>query len=373
MYDYVIVGSGLFGATFAYEANKLGYKCLVIDRRKHIAGNIYCEKKEEINVHKYGPHIFHTDNEAVWNYVNRFAKFNNFRYSPIASSKGELFNLPFNMNTFYRLWGVITPREAKEKINAEIKEHGFNNPSNLEEQALSLVGKTLYDRLIKGYTEKQWGRSAKKIPSFVIKRIPLRYNFDNNYFNHKYQGIPEGGYNIIIENMLRGITVNLGIDYLRNKIFFDNIGKKIVYSGMIDELNDFTFGRLEYRSLEFEEEILDVENYQGVAGMNFTDSEIPFTRIVEHKHFEFGTQRKTIITREYSREWKPGDEPYYPINDKKNNRLHDKYLKLTKSNNNNMIIGGRLADYKYYDMEHVIQRAWELLEVEFDQKFPTII
>lgn len=363
MYDYLIIGAGLFGSVFAYEASKKGYKCLVIDRRSHIAGNLYCESKYGINVHKYGPHIFHTNNPNIWNYINQFADFNNFRYSPIANYKGELYNLPFNMNTFYGLWGVKTPIEAKQIIDDEIQKYGFKEPENLEEQALSMVGKTIYEKLIKGYTEKQWGRLAKDIPSFIIKRIPIRYNFDNNYFNHRYQGIPIGGYNVIIENLLSGIDVELNTDFIKNREVLERKAKKIVYSGMLDELHEFKYGRLEYRSLEFEEKHLNIKNFQGVAGMNFTDSDTPYTRIIEHKHFEFGNQDKTIITYEKSREWKPGDEPYYPINDKNNNNLYDKYLRDTKKMKN-YIIGGRLADYKYYDMEHVIERALSIAQKE---------
>lgn len=363
MYDFLIVGAGLFGSVFAYESNKLGYKCLVIDRRNHIAGNIYTEEIEGINVHKYGPHIFHTDDLEIWNYVRQFAEFNNFRYNPIANYKGELYNLPFNMNTFHQLWGVNTPEQAKKIIEEEIKLYGFDNPQNLEEQALSLVGKTLYEKLIKGYTEKQWGRKATDIPSFVIKRIPVRFNFDNNYFNHRYQGIPIGGYNQIISKMLKGIDLELGKDYLNNKKHYDSISKKIVYTGMLDEYYDFKFGRLKYRSLEFDTKVLNTDNYQGVAGMNYTSKNVPFTRIVEHKHFEFGKQEKTVITHEYSREWKQGDEPYYPINDELNNELYAKYKNMANKEKK-LIIGGRLAEYKYYDMHNVIKRALDVFKQE---------
>lgn len=362
-YDFIIVGAGLFGSVFAYEAKNKGYKCLVLERRNHIAGNIYCEEKEGINVHKYGPHIFHTDDEAIWNYVNRFVEFNNFRYSPIANYKGRLYNLPFNMNTFNQIWGITEPKEAQRVIAQEIKEYGFKNPQNLEEQAMSLVGKTVYEKLIKGYTEKQWGRKATKIPSFIIKRLPIRYTFDNNYFNHRYQGIPIGGYNKIINKMLEGVEVRLETDYLKDKEYYDSIGDKIVYSGMIDEYFNYKYGRLNYRSLEFKSTVLNQKNYQGVAGMNFTDKETPYTRIIEHKHFEFGTQEKTIITKEYAREWEKGDEPYYPINDGKNNKLYNNYLELAKKEKK-LILGGRLAEYKYYDMHDVIRRSLEIFEKE---------
>ena len=363
-YDYLIVGSGLFGATFAYEANKLGKKCLVIDKRNHIAGNIYCEDVEGIKVHKYGPHIFHTDNKVIWDYVNRFCEFNDFRYSPLANYNGELFNLPFNMNTFYQIWGVTTPEDAMKKIDEEVQNFKIDNPSNLEEQAISLVGKTIYEKLIKGYTEKQWGRPATQIPAFIIRRLPVRFTYDNNYFNHRYQGIPIGGYNKIIEGLLEGVEIKLETDYLINKSDFDIMADKIVYTGMIDEFFNYKYGRLEYRSLEFKNELLDISNYQGVAGVNYTSKDIPFTRIIEHKHFEFGNQEKTIITKEYAREWKPGDEPYYPINDKKNNELFEKY-KILANENSKYIFGGRLADYKYYDMHNVIERALEVVKNEF--------
>lgn len=363
MYDYLIVGAGLFGSVFAYEANRLGYKCLVIDRRNHIGGNIYNEKIEGINVHKYGAHIFHTDNKKIWDYVNRFVEFNNYINSPIANFKGEVYNLPFNMNTFNRLWGVITPEEAKKKIQDDINSNRIENPSNLEEQAISLVGKEIYYKLIKGYTEKQWGRSATDIPAFIIKRLPVRFTYNNNYFDHKYQGIPIGGYNVIIEKMLDGIDLNLGVDFLKQREKYKNISKKIVYTGMIDEFYNYNFGRLEYRSLEFKNEIIDSYNYQGNAVVNYTDINVPFTRIIEHKHFEFGKQKKTVITREYSREWKSGDEPYYPINDEKNNRLFQKYKKLS-IRDKKIIFGGRLADYKYYDMHNVIDEALKRVELE---------
>lgn len=363
-YDYLIVGSGLFGATFAYEANKLGKKCLVIDKRNHIAGNIYCEDVEGIKVHKYGPHIFHTDNKVIWDYVNRFSEFNDFRYSPLANYNGELFNLPFNMNTFYQIWGVTTPEEAKKKIDEEVQNFKIDNPSNLEEQAISLVGKTIYEKLIKGYTEKQWGRPATQIPAFIIRRLPVRFTYDNNYFNHRYQGIPIGGYNKIIEGLLEGVEIKLETDYLINKSDFDIMADKIVYTGMIDEFFDYKYGRLEYRSLEFKREVLDINNYQGVAGVNYTSKDVPFTRIIEHKHFEFGNQEKTVITKEYAREWKPGDEPYYPINDKKNDEIFKKYRALADKNTK-YIFGGRLADYKYYDMHNVIERALEVVKNEF--------
>jgi len=360
-YDFLIIGAGLFGTTFAYEAKLQGKKSLVIDKRLHLAGNVYTEKIEEINVHKYGPHIFHTDNEVIWNYVNRFVKFNAFRNNPIANYHDELYNLPFNMNTFYKMFGTTTPSEAKKIIDNEIKEYKFTDPQNLEEQAISLVGKTIYEKLIKGYTEKQWGRPATQIPSFIIKRLPVRFTFDNNYFNHKFQGVPIGGYTQIVEKMLDGIDVLLNIDYFKNRAQLDNIAEKIVYTGMIDEYFDYKFGRLEYRSLEFKNKVLSTPNYQGVAVMNYTSKEVPYTRIIEHKHFEFGKQEKTVITEEYSREWKQGDEPYYPINDDKNNEKFRKYKEMAKKESN-VIFGGRLADYKYYDMHNVIERALEVIK-----------
>lgn len=362
MYDYLIVGAGLFGSTFAHQMTKQGKSCLVIDKRDHIGGNIYTKNVEGINVHKYGPHIFHTDNKQVWDYVNSFVEFNHFVYSPIANYKGELYNLPFNMNTFHQLWGVNTPAEAKAKIKEQCGEFAhITDPQNLEEQALVLGGRDIYEKLIKGYTEKQWGRPATEIPAFIIRRLPFRFTFDNNYFNHPYQGIPIGGYTKLIENMLSGIEVRTGVDYFEQKEELNKLAKQIVYTGKIDEFYDYQYGNLEYRSLEFENETLDVDNYQAVAGMNFTDSDVPYTRIVEHKHFEFGTQAKTIITREYSREWKAGDEPYYPINDERNENMYKKYKALADAENS-VIFGGRLAEYKYYDMHQVIEEALNIID-----------
>jgi len=365
-YDYLIVGSGLFGSIFAHEAKKYGKSCLILEKRNHVGGNIYCENVEGINVHKYGPHIFHTDSERVWKYVNNFVNFNHFMYCPVANYKGELYNLPFNMNTFSQMWGVVTPEQAKARIEAQIKESGITEPKNLEEQAISLVGKDIYTKLIKGYTEKQWGRNCKDLPAFIIKRLPVRYIFDNNYFNHPHQGIPVGGYNVLINNLIDGIEVKLDTDYLADKQKWDSCADKVVYTGALDAFFDYSFGTLEYRSLKFEEELLDIPNYQGCAGMNYTDRETPYTRIVEHKHFEFGTQPKTVITKEYSVEWKPGDEPYYPVNDAKNQELLTKYLDMQK-NCPNVIFGGRLAEYKYYDMDKVILKALETCDKEFGE------
>lgn len=365
-YDYLIVGAGLFGATFAYEANKRGKKCLVIDRRNHIGGNVYCENIEGINVHKYGAHIFHTSYKEIWEYVNQFTEFNRYTNSPIANYNGEIYNLPFNMNTFNKLWGVVTPEEAKKKIEEQRKGSGIEEPKNLEEQAISLVGTDIYEKLIKGYTEKQWGRKATDLPAFIIKRLPVRFTYDNNYFNDKYQGIPEGGYNVIVEKMLEGIDVQLNIDYFSDKENLDKIAYKIVFTGMIDEYFNHKYGRLEYRSLVFENEILDIENYQGNAVVNYTDAETPYTRIIEHKHFEFGTQPKSVITKEYPAEWKPGDEPYYPVNNDKNSKLYQKYKELADQIDN-VIFGGRLAEYKYYDMHHIIYHALETVKREFDK------
>ena len=341
-YDYLVVGAGLYGAVFAYEAKKRGKEVLVIDRRDHKGGNIYCEDVNGINVHKYGAHIFHTSNKKVWEYVNRFAEFNRYTNSPVANYKGELYNLPFNMNTFNKMWGVITPQEAAAKIEEQRKEAGITEPKNLEEQAISLVGKDIYEKLIKGYTQKQWGRKCTELPSFIIKRLPVRLTFDNNYFNDLYQGIPMGGYNVIIDKMLDGIEVELGTDYLANKDKYENIADKIIFTGPIDEFYDYCFGPLEYRSVRFETEELPVENYQGNAVINYTDEETPYTRIIEHKHFEFGTQPTTVISKEYSAEWKVGDEPYYPVNNDKNAALYQKYLDKSKEENK-VIFGGRLG------------------------------
>ena len=355
-YDYLVVGAGLYGAVFAYEAKKRGKEVLVIDRRDHKGGNIYCEEVNGINVHKYGAHIFHTSNKKVWEYVNQFAEFNRYTNSPVANYKGELYNLPFNMNTFNKMWGVITPQEAAAKIEEQRKEAGITEPKNLEEQAISLVGKDIYEKLIKGYTQKQWGRKCTELPSFIIKRLPVRLTFDNNYFNDLYQGIPMGGYNVIIDKMLDGVEVELGTDYLANKDKYENIADKIIFTGPIDEFYDYCFGPLEYRSVRFETEELPVENYQGNAVINYTDAETPYTRIIEHKHFEFGTQPTTVISKEYPSEWKLGDEPYYPVNDKKNEELANGYRELA-AKEENVIFGGRLGEYRYYDMDKVIEAA----------------
>ncbi|WZL82100.1 UDP-galactopyranose mutase [Vallitaleaceae bacterium 9-2] len=363
--DYLIVGAGLFGATFAYEANKRGKKCMIIERRHHIGGNVYCEKIEDINVHTYGAHIFHTNNRQIWEYVNQFTEFNRFVNAPIANYHGEIYNLPFNMNTFNKLWGVITPEQAKQKI-AEQKSAHVNEPKNLEEQAISLVGRDIYEKLIKGYTEKQWGRDATKLPAFIIKRLPVRFTYDNNYFNDRYQGIPLKGYNGIVEKMLENIEVKLNADYFDDKERYDNLCEKVVFTGMIDEFYGYKYGPLEYRSLRFDNEVLDTDNYQGNAVVNYTDAKTPYTRIIEHKHFEFGTQPKTVITKEYPREWQKGDEPYYPINDQKNSEVFQKY-KDAAMGEDKVIFGGRLADYKYYDMHQIIYHALETVKQEFNE------
>ena len=361
-YDYLIVGAGLFGAVFAYEMNKKGKKCLVIDRRNHIGGNIYCEKIDDINVHKYGAHIFHTSDKEIWEYVNQFAEFNNYVNSPIANYKGEIYNLPFNMNTFSKLWGVVTPKEAAEKIEEQKAEFNITEPKNLEEQAISLIGKDIYMKLIKEYTEKQWGRDCKELPAFIIKRLPVRFTYDNNYFNDRYQGIPVGGYNIIIEKMLENIDVELGVDYLQNKEKYNELADKILYTGMIDEYYDYKFGNLEWRSLKFETEVLpDEDNYQGNAVVNYTSHDQEYTRIIEHKHFEFNKCKGTVITKEYPQDWKLGDEAYYPVNDDKNNSLFAKYKELADSESN-VIFGGRLGNYKYYDMDKVIRASLDLIK-----------
>ena len=338
-YDYLIVGAGLFGAIFAYEANKRGKKCLVIDKRNHIGGNIYCENIENINVHKYGAHIFHTSNKEVWEYVNSFVEFNRYTNCPVANYKGELYNLPFNMNTFYQLWNVKTPKEAMDKIQEQVAEANIMEPQNLEEQAIKLVGKDIYEKLIKGYTEKQWGKKATELPSFIIKRLPVRLTFDNNYFNDTYQGIPIGGYNKIIDKMLEGIEVRLDTDFFANREEFGSMTEKIVFTGMIDEFYNYKFGDLEYRSLRFEHEILDEKNHQGNAVINYTEYEIPYTRIIEHKHFEYGDQSKTVITREYPAKWNRGDEPYYPINNERNNSMYAKYKELADNEENVIFVG----------------------------------
>lgn len=362
-FDYLIVGAGLFGAVFAHEATKAGKKCLVIDKRNHIAGNIYCEKIEDINVHKYGAHIFHTSNKKIWNYVNEFAEFNNYINSPVARYKDELYNLPFNMNTFSKLWNIATPAEAKAIIEKQKADLNISEPKNLEEQALSLVGTDVYEKLIKGYTEKQWGRDCKDLPAFIIKRLPLRFIYDNNYFNDRYQGIPIGGYTEIVEKMLEGSQVELGVDYFEFKKLHRDIAEKTIYTGMIDEYFDFKLGHLEYRTVRFETEVLDTDNYQGNAVVNYTEREVPYTRIIEHKHFEFGNQPKTVISKEYSSEWKPGIEPYYPINDETNGKLFEQYKELADKEEN-VIFGGRLGNYKYYDMDKVIEAALDCAEKE---------
>lgn len=362
-YDYLIVGSGLFGSIFAYEANKRGKKVLVIDKRSNIAGNIYTENKDGINVHKYGAHIFHTSNKEVWDYINQFAEFNRYTNSPVARYKNELYNMPFNMNTFNKLWGVVTPEEAQAKIEQEKKEAGITEPKNLEEQAISLVGKTIYEKLVKGYTEKQWGRKCTELPSFIIKRLPVRFIYDNNYFNDKYQGIPIGGYTKLVEKMLEGIEVKLNTNFFDDVEYYKSIAEKIVYTGPIDEYFNYKLGELDWRSLRFEEKILDCENYQGNAVVNYTGHEVEYTRVIEHKHFEYGTQEKTVITYEYPVDYKKGMEKYYTVNDEKNNKLAEEYRKLT-TQEENVIFGGRLAEYKYYDMDDVIKSATKKIEEE---------
>lgn len=362
IYDYLIVGSGLFGSIFAYEATKRGKKCLVIDKREHIGGNIYCENKEGINIHKYGAHIFHTNNKEVWNYVNQFVEFNNYINSPVANYNGEIYNLPFNMNTFSKMWNIATPQEAKNIIDKQ-KQVIEKEPKNLEEQAISLAGTDIYTKLIKGYTEKQWGRDCKDLPAFIIKRLPVRYTYDNNYFNARYQGIPIGGYNQIIEKLLANCDVELNVDFVEQREKYQNIADKIVFTGAIDSYFDYKFGQLEYRGLRFETERLEQDNYQGVAVMNFTAREIPYTRIIEHKHFEFGTQSITYVTKEYPADWHLGEEAYYPVNDDKNQKLYQKYLDLAKQENN-VIFGGRLGEYKYYDMDKVIESVLNLVKKE---------
>ncbi len=356
-YDYLVVGAGLFGSIFAYEMNKKGKSVLVIDKRNHIAGNIYTKSVEGINVHEYGAHIFHTSNKKVWDYINKFASFNNYINSPIANYKGEIYNLPFNMNTFNKMWGVITPKEALEKIEAE-KDKASREINNLEDQAISLVGTDIYEKLIKGYTEKQWGRKCTELPAFIIKRLPVRFTYDNNYFNDTYQGIPVGGYTSICEKMLEGIDVKLNTDYFDDRTYFDNIANKVLFTGSIDKYFDYSLGTLEYRSVRFDTKVLNEENYQGNAVVNYTEEEIPYTRVIEHKHFEFNQGEKTVISYEYSDEWNTEKEPYYPINDEKNIALYDKYKELA-NNKSDVIFGGRLGHYKYYDMDKVIESALE--------------
>ena len=368
-YDYLVVGAGLYGAVFAHEAKKAGKSVLVIDKRDNIAGNVYTEKIEGIHVHKYGAHIFHTNNKKVWEYVNQFAEFNRFTNSPVANYHGELYSLPFNMYTFNKMWGVVTPEEAVAKIEEQKKEAGITNPENLEEQAISLVGKDIFEKLIKGYTEKQWGRSCRELPAFIIKRLPVRLTYDNNYFNALYQGIPIGGYTKMVDNMLKGIEVRLGEDYLQQKDEYDSIADRVIYTGAIDAYFNFAIGHLEYRSVRFDTEVLDKPNYQGNAAVNYTDVETPWTRIIEHKWFEFGKDEqgndlpKTVISREYSSEWKPGDEPYYPVNDEKNSSLYSEYKKKADKEGK-VVFGGRLGEYRYYDMDAVIASALDMCEKE---------
>ena len=362
-YDYLIVGAGLFGAVFAERAMALGKSVLVIDKRDHIGGNIYTESVEGINVHKYGAHIFHTNDKRVWEYITRFAEFNRYTNSPVANYKGELYSLPFNMYTFNKMWGVVTPDEAKAKIAEQRAEAGIAEPKNLEEQAISLVGTDIYERLVKCYTEKQWGRPCDKLPAFIIRRLPVRFTYDNNYFNALYQGIPMGGYTAMVEKMLEGAEVRLGVDYLENREELNALCDKVIYTGPIDSYFDFCFGPLEYRSVRFETEILDTDNYQGNAVVNYTDGETPYTRIIEHKHFEFGTQPKTVISKEYSQQWYPEIEPYYPVNDETNGALYEKYKELA-AKEDKVIFGGRLGQYRYYDMDAVIASALDVAEGE---------
>ncbi len=366
-YDYLVVGAGLFGAVFAHEAKKKGFKVLLIDKRNHLGGNLYCEKVEGINVHKYGAHIFHTSNKEVWNYVNQFVEFNRYTNSPVANYKGILYNLPFNMNTFYQLWGVITPEEAKEKIEEQRSEFANIEPNNLEEQALYLGGRDIYEKLIKGYTEKQWGRSANQIPAFIIKRLPFRFNFDNNYFDDLYQGIPIGGYNKLISKLLDGIEYKTDVNYFADKDNLNQIADKVLFTGKIDEFFNFEYGKLEYRSLHFENEIINNDNYQGNAVVNYTDKETPYTRIIEHKHFEFGKQLKTVITREYPHEFSKDNEPYYPLNNDNNNSLYEKYKELANKISDKYLFGGRLAEYKYYDMDDTVEAALKLCQYELNK------
>lgn len=363
-YDYILVGSGLYSGVFAWFAKQKGKKCLVLEKRDHIGGNVYCENTEGIHVHKYGAHIFHTSNKEVWQFVNSLAEFNRYTNSPVANYKGEMYNMPFNMNTFSKMWNISTPAEAK-KIIEEQKKEITGEPKNLEEQAISLVGREIYEKLVKGYTEKQWGRDCTALPAFIIKRLPVRYTYDNNYFNDLYQGISIGGYNVIIDRLFEGCDIETGVDYLEKKEYYDGLGEKIVYTGTIDAYYKYQFGKLEYRSLRFESEVLDEENHQGVAVVNYTDRETPYTRIIEHKHFEFGTQPKTVITREYPVTWQEGMEPYYPVNDEKNQALYQKYAKLAEKEEH-VIFGGRLGEYKYYDMDKVIASAMACAKEELN-------
>ena len=362
-YDYLIVGAGLTGAVFAHEAKKIGKKCLVIDRRDHIAGNVYTEEVEGINVHRYGAHIFHTSMKDVWGYVNQFAEFNNYVNSPIANYKGEIYNMPFNMNTFSKMWGVVTPAEAKAKIQEQIDAEGIGEPQNLEEQALSLVGRDIFEKLVKGYTAKQWGRDCKDLPASIIKRLPCRFTYDNNYFNDRFQGIPMGGYTKMVANMLEGVEVRTGVEYKDLIAEQPDIADRVIYCGPIDSFYDYSLGQLEYRSLHFETELLDEADHQGVAVMNYNEREVPYTRVIEHKHFEFGTQPKTVVTREYPADWKPGDEPYYPINDERNTALYEQYRELA-DREGKVVFAGRLGGYKYYDMDKAIAAAFEVVKSE---------
>lgn len=365
-YDYLIVGAGLFGAVFAHEAKAAGKTCLVVDKRDHIAGNIYTEEVEGINVHRYGAHIFHTNNKEVWDYVNRFAVFNRYTNSPVANYHGEIYNMPFNMNTFNKMWGVVTPAEAHAKIEEQRAAHFTPEPKNLEEQAINLVGTDIYEKLVKGYTEKQWGRPCTELPAFIIRRLPVRFTYDNNYFNALYQGIPNGGYTKMVEKMLDGIQVRLGVNYLKDKAELDKLAGRVIYTGPIDAYFDYSLGALQYRSVRFETEVLDTPNYQGNAVVNYTDAETPYTRVIEHKHFEFGDQPKTVISREYSAEWKPGDEPYYPVNDEANNTLYARYKAMADAEPH-VVFGGRLGEYKYYDMDKVIESALNCFLVQQDK------
>ncbi len=377
-YDYLIVGSGLFGATFAYFAHKQGKRCLVVDKRQHLGGNVYCENVEGINVHKYGAHIFHTSNKKIWDFVNSIVEFNRYTNSPVANYQGKLYNLPFNMNTFYQMWGVVTPEQAHEKIEAQRQEvlammrekGGLTEPRNLEEQALTLVGKDIYEKLIKGYTEKQWGRKCTELPAFIIRRLPVRLMYDNNYFNDKYQGIPIGGYNRLVSGLLEGVETKTGVDFFDNREYWESVADKIVFTGKIDEFYDYRFGKLEYRTVRFETETLNIANYQGNAVINYTEREVPYTRVIEHKHFEMFGQDvydvpKTVISREYSVEWTEGMEPYYPVNDERNGELYKKYKSLA-DNESKVLFGGRLAEYKYYDMAPVIESAINKFTLETD-------
>ena len=365
-YDYLLVGAGLYNGVFAYFAQKAGKSCLVVEKRGHLGGNVYCEDMEGIHVHKYGAHIFHTSDRRVWNFVNSLCEFNRYTNSPIANYHGEIYNMPFNMNTFNKMWGVVTPEEARKKIESQ-RTAVSGTPQNLEEQAISLVGEDIYRKLVKGYTEKQWGRDCKELPAFIIKRLPVRYIYDNNYFNDKYQGIPEGGYNIIIDKLFEGCDVLLNCDFLKNREELSQVADKIIYTGPIDAYYDYSEGELSYRSLRFETEVLDMPDYQGNAVVNYTDRETPYTRIIEHKHFEFGTQEKTVITREYPSDWKQGMEPYYPVNDERNQALYQKYAEKAREEGR-VIFGGRLGEYKYYDMDKVIASAFNLCEAELGAK-----